>query len=308
MPSPLTLDSFSPPVRELLTQAGWYPGRNGMADVRMPTDIVYPPHIYALLAEFAGLSVFSSGPGVNVARSSIKFDPMVGQSGNKEDGQLTVVGEFISKRLYTFGELYNQVFSVSVAADEKLYLTHGTKLFGNTFVEGISNILLGIDGKWIDSDFSRIPKPDEVEFPAEVEALFEAADPQFVMTWREDLSGVRLPNDVLYPDEIKALLAKYAGLHVRAEGPGIDGPRHSIELDPWRAEGENGVGGLLTRSSERADTVLFPLGRVPGLAALLCLATTGRVYLAGAQLVLAGDTFAEGISNMLRGVRGQVLA
>ncbi|GAB3635492.1 hypothetical protein GCM10027422_10820 [Hymenobacter arcticus] len=118
---------------------------------------------------------------------------------------------------------------------------------------------------------------------------------------------LELPSDVQYPAAILKLLQEYGGLKVRSTGAGITVGRNSIDFDPTWADQESSEDGKLYYYSGLIGTTLYPIGHVPLEALLLCLDKDNRVYMAGDNLYWVGNSFTEGVSNILLGISGKVL-
>ena len=142
--------AFPVEVHALLTQAGWFAGRNALDAVQLPADVDYPAAVRHLLAEFAGLDVRSTGAGINVTRNSILFDPFWANMESGEDGLLTYYAAQVGTALYPLGVVKRENAIICLGADGRLYLAADSlSLDGNSFAEGISNILLGIKGRML---------------------------------------------------------------------------------------------------------------------------------------------------------------
>lgn len=118
---------------------------------------------------------------------------------------------------------------------------------------------------------------------------------------------IELPSDVEYPDFILQLLQEYGGLKVRSVGAGIDVGRNSIDFDPTWADQESSEDGKLYYYSNLIGNTLYPIGHLPQEALLLCLDKDSKVYAAGDNLYWTGNSFIEGVSNILIGVNGKIL-
>lgn len=140
--------SFSPAVQEILEQAGWYKRRNAAGTFPLPHDVVYPEAIMLILNEFGGLHLRSKGPGINLARLSIYFDPIDGDFESDEDGKIYYYASLIAKKLYPLGSIPTEALMLCIDEDFHLYML-GDNLHrvGDSFAAGVSNILLGIRGK-----------------------------------------------------------------------------------------------------------------------------------------------------------------
>ena len=140
--------TFSPEVRLLLERAGWYAGRDASGTFEMPSDVQYPQQIQAILNEFGGLSVHSSGSGITVSRASINFDPSCADKESSEDGNLW---DYITRTgipLYPLGYTRSGELYLCMDLQGNVYMV-GDYLYwvGKSFEEGVSNVLLGVKGK-----------------------------------------------------------------------------------------------------------------------------------------------------------------
>lgn len=118
---------------------------------------------------------------------------------------------------------------------------------------------------------------------------------------------LELPSDVQYPLEIANILAEFGGLYIRSSGAGITLSRLSIKFEPAWADKESSEDGILWDYSTRIGKKLYPLGYIPDESLILCIDLAGKVYMAGDYLYLVGQSFTEGISNILLGIEGQQL-
>lgn len=113
-----------------------------------------------------------------------------------------------------------------------------------------------------------------------------------------------VPSDVHYPVLIAQLLAEFGGLFIKSTGRGLTLARNSILFDPSYAERESSKDGKLSYYSGLLQQTLYPLGHIPAESLLLCIDLTGTMYMAGDYLYRVGSSFAEGISHILLGVKG----
>lgn len=116
-----------------------------------------------------------------------------------------------------------------------------------------------------------------------------------------------LPNDVVYPMGIANLLTEFGGLYIKSSGTGITISRLSIKFEPVWADKESSENGILLDYSNRIGKPLYPLGYIPDESLILCMDSEGKVYMAGDYLYLVGNSFAEGVSNILLGIEGKLL-
>jgi hypothetical protein len=124
---------------------------------------------------------------------------------------------------------------------------------------------------------------------------------------RSDGDTIKLPDDVRYPVCIQMILREYGGLMVRSEGSGTNVCRNSIEFEPSIAQGESSEDGTLDYFSGLIQTRLYPVGYIHSEALYVCVDDAEKVYLAGDGLFWEGDSFVEGISNILLGIKGKQL-
>lgn len=114
-----------------------------------------------------------------------------------------------------------------------------------------------------------------------------------------------VPSDVHYPAHIAQLLQEFGGLLIKSTGAGLTLGRNSILFDPSYAERESSEQGILTYYAGFLQHPLYPLGHIPQESLLLCIDWTGTMYMAGDYLYRVGSSFAEGVSNILLGVKGE---
>jgi hypothetical protein len=126
-------------------------------------------------------------------------------------------------------------------------------------------------------------------------------------SWPKCRGKLPLPTDVIYPAHIKSILNEFGGLYVKSEGRGITVGRSSIHFDPTDAQGESEEEGTLTHYSKLLGTTLYSLGYLSTSSFMVCIDGKERVYLVGDYLIFTGNSFAEGISNILLGVDGETL-
>ena len=140
-------------VISLLQQAGWFEGRDAGSLLALPSDVKYPAEILEILQEFGGLNVYSSGPGVTLARNSIDFNPAEAEAESESDGRLFYYSQLLEKTIYPVGYVPNESLILCLDTTGKTYMA-GDNLYlvGTSFVDGVSNILLGIRGKIFHED------------------------------------------------------------------------------------------------------------------------------------------------------------
>ncbi|UYZ62614.1 SUKH-3 domain-containing protein [Hymenobacter weizhouensis] len=114
------------------------------------------------------------------------------------------------------------------------------------------------------------------------------------------------PSDVNYPIDTQMLLNEYGKLFVRSTGAGVNMGRNSIDFDPSWADQESSEDGRLHYYSELIGTTLYPIGYIRDESLFLCVDSSHKVYMAGDNLYWMGNSFVEGISNILLGISGKI--
>jgi len=128
---------LAPDARRLFLDAGWRPGRRVAVPAKVPTS--HPAH--SVLEAFGGLSVGTSGPGIECASSDIAFafvdDAEVIPKWNQLLG-VTLIG--VAECHNRHGQLYvdesGRCFGTSMVHDAFYFE-------GHTFGEATERILLG---------------------------------------------------------------------------------------------------------------------------------------------------------------------
>ncbi|GAA4039495.1 hypothetical protein GCM10022409_26470 [Hymenobacter glaciei] len=140
-------------VIALLKEAGWFEGRNAGSSLTLPSDVKYPVEILEILQEFGGLSVRSSGPGITLIKNDIDFNPAEAEFESEIDGRLHYYSQLLKRTIYPIGYVPNESLMLCLDSTGKTYMA-GDNLYlvGTSFVDGVSNILLGIRGKIFHED------------------------------------------------------------------------------------------------------------------------------------------------------------
>ncbi|MDJ0365266.1 SUKH-3 domain-containing protein [Hymenobacter sp. H14-R3] len=145
---------------------------------------------------------------------------------------------------------------------------------------------------------------NQLSFSPTVQAILEQAG------WykgRNAAGTFPLPHDVVYSDAIMLILNEFGGLYLRSNGPGITLSRFSIDFDPMDADFESSEDGIIYYYASLIAKKLYPLGFIPTESLMLCIDENFCMYKVGDNLHYAGDSFAEGVSNILLGIRGKTL-
>jgi hypothetical protein len=126
-------------VRHLFVTAGWHPGRS----VRIFTDTPDDHPAYLALREFDGLRVGESGPGLEVARSDIRFSSTLETDECVRDNW----EQLLRTKLVWIAEVQNAHAALIMSASGQCYgcsLVHDAFFFtGRTLGEATERLLLG---------------------------------------------------------------------------------------------------------------------------------------------------------------------
>ena len=140
---------FSPPARLLLQEAGWYPGRVIERPLYISPLLDYPPAVLAMLREFGGLTV-------PIGDKELAFEPTAAEWEDKIGGALKKYSWLLGRTLYPIGLITDETdqmdVGVNVGVDKygAVYLMgRGLERRGQTFAEGISNLLTDIQGEYL---------------------------------------------------------------------------------------------------------------------------------------------------------------
>lgn len=137
---------FTAETEETLRAAGWYPGRRVSVDVwreRLEASGEVRMHDAAerFLAEFGGLSMRISGPGITCARTPFTFDAefLVG-----EEGRFAEWGQEIGHDLFPIGELDEGRFFLGIDENSEIYLVETWVAAFGTAQDALEKLVLGV--------------------------------------------------------------------------------------------------------------------------------------------------------------------
>jgi hypothetical protein len=139
------LESLSTEVRRVLLAAGWQPGRRvDTAGWRTQLEAAgFAMHDAAerFLAEFGGLTIDLSGPGLSMARQPFELDPLLCLG---EDDRFAEWGEVIGRSLFPLGELDKGRFFLGIDETGEVYLIETWLASFGPARDAIGNLILGI--------------------------------------------------------------------------------------------------------------------------------------------------------------------
>ncbi|MFG3092315.1 SUKH-3 domain-containing protein [Streptomyces antibioticus] len=140
-------------IEETLRAGGWSPGR------RVPTDgwrerleetglVRMHEAARAFLAEFGGLDVWLSGPGITCAKTSFHFDPdkLIG-----EEDRFAAWSAEIGRALFPIGELDHGRFFLGIDENSEIYLVETWLAAFGPAQDALEKLILGIAPEHIDT-------------------------------------------------------------------------------------------------------------------------------------------------------------
>jgi hypothetical protein len=138
---------FTPTVDEVLRKAGWSPGRRVPDDqvdawCRMLGDgFTLSDAARAALAEFGGLEVAQSGPGVERAREPFELDPILAVG---EEDRFQLYTEAYGLDLFPLGEAAGSHYFLAIDPTGRTYLVmDDIQLLAESFDEALESLVLG---------------------------------------------------------------------------------------------------------------------------------------------------------------------
>lgn len=133
-------DRFSSPVARTLRWAGWYEGRS--IAVKIPPELDVFPLAYEVLAEFGGLHVGRTGPGIDCAMSDVEIDPVLGAHLRPV---LNPYEKELATRLFPLGEVHlgHGYLVIDELGRTYLFGDGGLEPWASTFSRCLELLLLG---------------------------------------------------------------------------------------------------------------------------------------------------------------------
>ena len=142
------MSRFSVQVLKILTEAGWYPGRE-IADLvaswkatLMASDgFEMFPSAERVLLEFGGLSVGQEGSGQTCSVESFTLDPTIAAY---EGDRFRELSSLVNTRLYPLGEASNGHQFLAISENDSIYLLmNDLTLLGKNIDEALERLLRG---------------------------------------------------------------------------------------------------------------------------------------------------------------------
>lgn len=138
------MSGFPEDIDEIIKHQGWFPGRRYEGPKHRPDGYAIFPAAEAILEEFEGLKLGTTGPGVDCARSDIEMDPFYG------DGMAEVIHENNNQlgrrmRYYPLAGVHKGHMVMFVDDDGAIYLYFDSlEFYASNFKEAIINLMRGV--------------------------------------------------------------------------------------------------------------------------------------------------------------------
>ena len=148
----------------MLMQAGWHPGRRDSARLLRWAGEFFPTSGFVLsaaaeaaLAELAGITVTSRGPGKSIARAGFEIDPTLAAG---ECDRFADFERVIGSALCPLGEADDGRLYLAVAEDGRLVtLMDDAWILGDSLEEGLAALLLGRKGRPVFTGAAEVHAP-----------------------------------------------------------------------------------------------------------------------------------------------------
>jgi hypothetical protein len=132
---------FLPETAEMLSEAGWFPGRDVFSQLRLPAEFTLFPAAQRVLQEFGMLRIGRKGPGLTSARTPVVLDPMLCVG---EDDRFSDCASLLHSCLYPLGETADGHAFVAIDDRGRVFLMMDTIWFvGDTFDGALDSLLRG---------------------------------------------------------------------------------------------------------------------------------------------------------------------
>ena len=135
---------------QMLKESGWYPGRNVLDNINLPSKFQIFPAATKVLQEFGYLCVGQTGPGITCIRSTVVFDPM---EADGEDDRFLDWSTDINSPLYPLGSIDDCVFFLAIDQLGRTFLVmEGLVFLDVDFTRALDKLLIGIDGVYVENE------------------------------------------------------------------------------------------------------------------------------------------------------------
>jgi hypothetical protein len=125
----------------MLSEAGWFPGRDVFSQLRLPAGFTLFPAAQRVLQEFGMLRIGREGPGRMFARTPVVLDPMLCEGA---DDWFSDYAGLLQSCLYPLGETVSGGALVAIDDRGRVFLIfEGISFVGDTFEGALDNLLRG---------------------------------------------------------------------------------------------------------------------------------------------------------------------
>ena len=140
--------NFSDEVARMLSESGWYSGRNAEKALKLPAGFAVFPAASQILKEFGNLKCGKRGRGIDRARSTLNLDPSLAAG---ESDRFDPYARLLGARLYPLGEADDGHSFVAIDDKGRVFLVMDFMMFvGEDFVSALETLLLGKRSRPVD--------------------------------------------------------------------------------------------------------------------------------------------------------------
>ncbi|MGV9337440.1 SUKH-3 domain-containing protein [Streptomyces sp. NPDC003688] len=147
------MSDWSSEVAEVLTASGWMPGRSVNTDAWRarfePSGLVMHDAAASFLAEFGGLTVSVTGPGISCARTPFELNPDLALG---EEDRFLEWGADIGRHLFPLGELDHGRFFLALDESAEILLVETWLASFGPLPAALENLILGVAPRGIDAE------------------------------------------------------------------------------------------------------------------------------------------------------------
>ncbi|MFD9005934.1 SUKH-3 domain-containing protein [Streptomyces sp. NPDC059582] len=139
--------TFPEQVEQTLRDAGWTPNRQvdpeaWLSALEADGLLRRHPSVSTFLAEFGGLAVRISGPGISRARAPFELDPMLCLG---EEDRFSEWSDEIKKSIFPIGALDGGRLCLGIDEYSEMYLVETWVASFGRMPEAMNNLILGIE-------------------------------------------------------------------------------------------------------------------------------------------------------------------
>jgi hypothetical protein len=128
----------------MLTEAGWFLGRDVIDSVKLPEEFEIFPAAIEALKEFGHLRVGEEGEGIERARSTIVFEPTLA---SRDWDWFLFSSNLLQTNLYPLGEVDNDRYYLAMDSEGRVFLVFDGLIFvDDNFDKALEKLLMGVQG------------------------------------------------------------------------------------------------------------------------------------------------------------------